>query len=174
MRGTVETERSRPSTLRRGDIEVCCEARLLRAGIEGRILCNGSELYAFLFPGDRELWAWADEKRAELKRQGWRPARHARVRGVVQLLPRASDAARDASDGSRSRESRLDDRGNRRSARPALSYNLPAMNLLYYGDNLDVLRDLFAVAIAEFWNSSAHQAALDREHKDRRTLQGRA
>ena len=37
----------------------------------------------------------------------------------------------------------------------------------------DVLRDLFTAAIAEFWNSSAHQAALDREHTDRRTLEAR-
>jgi hypothetical protein len=44
---------------------------LLPAGIEGRILWNGSELYAFLFPGDRELWSWADEKRKDLEADGW-------------------------------------------------------------------------------------------------------
>jgi hypothetical protein len=38
----------------------------------------------------------------------------------------------------------------------------------------EVLRDVFAVAIAEFWDASAYRAALDREHTDRRTLQGRA
>ncbi len=35
----------------------------------------------------------------------------------------------------------------------------------------DVLRDLFEVAIAEFWDHSAHQTALDREHNDRLTLE---
>jgi len=45
---------------------------LLPVGIEGRIVWNTSELYAFLFPGDRELWAWANEKRRELEGQGWR------------------------------------------------------------------------------------------------------
>jgi hypothetical protein len=37
----------------------------------------------------------------------------------------------------------------------------------------DVLRDLFAVSIAEFWNSSVYQTVLDREDGDRRRLQGR-
>ena len=36
-----------------------------------------------------------------------------------------------------------------------------------------VLRDLFTDAIAEFWDTSAHQAALDREHTDRQTLETR-
>jgi hypothetical protein len=37
----------------------------------------------------------------------------------------------------------------------------------------DVLRDVFAGAIAEFWDASAHQAALALECKDRRALAGR-
>jgi hypothetical protein len=37
----------------------------------------------------------------------------------------------------------------------------------------DELRDLFAAAIAEFWDASAHQTALDREHADLRTLEAR-
>jgi hypothetical protein len=52
---------------------MCCEARLLPVGIEGRILWNGSELYAFLFPDDAQLWTWAREKRMELGRDGWTP-----------------------------------------------------------------------------------------------------
>jgi hypothetical protein len=54
-------------------VELGCEARLLRGGIEGRIGWNGSELCAFLLPGDREMCAWAKGKRAELEEQGWRP-----------------------------------------------------------------------------------------------------
>ena len=35
----------------------------------------------------------------------------------------------------------------------------------------DVLRALYADAIAEFWNDDAHEAALEREAAERRTLQ---
>jgi hypothetical protein len=35
----------------------------------------------------------------------------------------------------------------------------------------EVLRDLFSAAIAEFWDMSAHQTVLDREHRERRRLQ---
>ena len=38
----------------------------------------------------------------------------------------------------------------------------------------DVLRDLFAAAIAEFWNSSVYKEVLNREDRDRRILEGRA
>ena len=37
----------------------------------------------------------------------------------------------------------------------------------------DELRGLFSGAMAEFWNASAHQVALDREHADRQTLEAR-
>lgn len=58
-------------TLRdRGGTEVRCEARLLPVGIEGRIVWNGSELYAFRFSNNRELRTWGNEKRAELQSQG--------------------------------------------------------------------------------------------------------
>ncbi len=53
-------------TLRRGDDEVRCEACLLPVGIEGRIVWNGRELYAFRFTSGEELLAWAREKRNEL------------------------------------------------------------------------------------------------------------
>jgi len=69
--GKALDERSRLWTLRRAGAEVCCEAPLLRGGVEGRIVWNGSELYAFVFPDDRELWAWANEKRVE--GSGFRP-----------------------------------------------------------------------------------------------------
>jgi len=58
-------------TLRRGDDEVRCEARLLPGGIEGRIVWNGRELYAFLFPTDGDLWAWARGRRDDFERKGW-------------------------------------------------------------------------------------------------------
>jgi hypothetical protein len=74
LRSAVKNDRERLWTLRRAGVEVCCEARLLSAGIEGRIVWNGSELYAFPFPDDRQLWTWANEKRAELEGQGWRSA----------------------------------------------------------------------------------------------------
>jgi hypothetical protein len=51
--------------------EMFCGPRLLPAGIEGRIVWNGSELYAFVFPDDGQLWAWANEKRKELEARGW-------------------------------------------------------------------------------------------------------
>ena len=38
----------------------------------------------------------------------------------------------------------------------------------------DVLRDLFDASIAEFWNDSAYQAVLNREKRERRTLERRA
>lgn len=38
-------------------------------------------------PGDRDLWAWADERRAELERQGWRSAE---VRGEGHKAGRPS------------------------------------------------------------------------------------
>ena len=54
-------------TLRRGDDEVCCEARSLPVGIEGRIAWNRGELYAFRFASGEEVSGWAQEKRAELE-----------------------------------------------------------------------------------------------------------
>ena len=60
-------------TLRRGDNDVRCEARLLPVGIEGRIVWNGRELYALLFASGEELSVCAGEKRAELETKGWTP-----------------------------------------------------------------------------------------------------
>jgi len=74
VRARVEDRRSRLWTLRRADVEVRCETWLLAAGIEGRIVWDGTELYAFLSPGERELCAWAAEKRKELEADGWTQA----------------------------------------------------------------------------------------------------
>jgi len=59
-------------TLRHGDDEVRCEARLLPVGIEGRIVWNGRVLYAFTFAKSGELRAWARGRHDDFRSKGWK------------------------------------------------------------------------------------------------------
>jgi hypothetical protein len=51
---------------------------LLPVGIEGWIVWNGRELYAFRFMSGEQLSVWAGEKHAELEGQDWRLVEPAR------------------------------------------------------------------------------------------------
>ncbi len=58
-------------TLHRHGNEFRCEARLVPVGIQGRLLWNGTELYALTVPESDDLCAWAREKRGDLEGKGW-------------------------------------------------------------------------------------------------------
>ena len=58
-------------TLRRGDKEVSCLARLEPYGIEVDIAHDGQVIVTRAFDTDTEALAWADKKRTARETEGW-------------------------------------------------------------------------------------------------------
>lgn len=55
---------------RRGH-DTSCEIVMLPTGYEGRFLVDGSLLYSYQFTCPDEAVAWAGEKEAQYRQQGW-------------------------------------------------------------------------------------------------------
>lgn len=59
--------------LHREGHDASCEIVVLPVGFEGRFLVDGRFLYSYTFSRPEEAMAWAGQKEAQFRRQGWSP-----------------------------------------------------------------------------------------------------